>query len=405
MSRVSTRVRESEYDVAIAVFGHGLDLSIYPDISARQFGGTTANYQAETVPNGFCWVTGMIPGESANVWGHVDRLFNLFKDPQYARLFLNPETNADSLRQTFPQDTEQQVHIHPERTNVNKFSITPFLAGENDENAGHWVVKSGIYQFPIPADERFTVKAQDADPNELLTGRKIRQIYSSSLYPTVADFVDETGADETKIGLIGTVEYDAFNERADASFTLTNESIYAFCGRQFPGQRVVIYNFTCREDPAEYLGMVLTRSRLAAAVAIRIRQGQDQIALFGKDSSEGIPLNEFGRYDPQELDNITGDAAPAARRRRLAANKLIREQGVSPDSTVEGIQKGKNGRWFTKLCMIATGICSLVAIGVGVVLSRRPGASLHLLGGKTRHRNPKGKKGKKGKKFRKTRKN
>ena len=225
------------------------------------------------------------------------------------------------------------------------------------------------------------------------------------MYPTVADFVDETGADETKIGLIGTVEYDAFNERADASFTLTNESIYAFCRTRFPGQRVVIYNFTCREDPAEYLGMVLTRSRLAAAVAIRIRQGQDQIALFGKDSSEGIPLNEFGRYDPQELDNITGDAAPAARRRRLAANKLIREQGVSPDSTIEGIQKGKNGRWFTKLCMIATGICSLVAIGVGVVLSRRPGASLHLLGGKTRHRNPKGKKGKKGKKFRKTRKN
>jgi len=400
MSRVSTRVRETDYDVAIAVFGHGMDLSIYPDISARQFGGTQANYAAETVPNGFCWVTGMVPGESANVWGHVDRLFNLFKDPQYSALFLNPEINADSLRKTFPQDAEQQVHIHPERTNVHKFSITPFLAGENDENAGHWVVKSGIYQFPIPASENYTVKALDTNSNTNLTGRKIRQIYSSSLYPTVADFVDETGTDNTKIGLLGTIAYDDFNENADSNFTLTNESIYAFCRRQFPGQRVVIYNFVCREDPAEYVGMMLTRNRVRIAELIRARQEIEQVALFGEDTSKGRTLNELTRYEPQELDSRTGDAAPSARRRRITVKRFIKEHRVSPDSTVQGIQKGKNEQWFTNLCAIATGICALVAIGVGVAV--RSGKSLW--GGKTRLRS-KGKKARKGKKFRKTRKN
>jgi hypothetical protein len=278
------------YNIACAVFGHGLDLSLNPELAA----GTEANrsrygiqpasfYQRQPLPPGYCVVTAMRTGESANVFGHVDKLFEAFQDPANEEVLKNPGApgNLARLKALFPDDPEQQVHIAEgdKGHTCSFFDWTLFLAGKDDTispddpSKGLWVVKSGIYEYPIRSAYRFKV-AEDRSPFTM-GGKFIDRIYDGSFYPTPEAI--KTGLNLGQV--VGHVDFSYLNAFIEGRYPSNNRKLISEYNTAHPGQRVVIYNFVCRASPAEFLGReMLTRSEIALKTALQAASLEQQQA-------------------------------------------------------------------------------------------------------------------------------
>jgi len=277
------------YQRAVAVFGHGLDLSLNPELAAgtedniKRYGRQPPSfYERQPLPPGFCVVTAMRTRESADVFGHVDKLFEAFQNPANEELLKNPGApgNLARLKALFPDDPEQEVHISEgDRGHTcNFFDWTLFLAGKYDEDSpddpskGLWVVKSGIYEYPINPAYQFKV-AEDRSPFTM-GGKFIDRIYKGSFYPTHQAVKDAFGLSQ----VVGQVKFSDLNTYIETAYPSSNRKLIEDYQRNFPAQRVVIYNFVCRASPASFLGReLLTRSETAVYTALQAAsQAQQQ---------------------------------------------------------------------------------------------------------------------------------
>ena len=263
------------YEIACGVFGHGLDLTLNPKLAmsisdlAKIYKGKPASFfERKALPPGICMVTAMRSGESADFWGHVDKLFDAFKDPKNEAVLKNPGApgNLAKLKKLFPDDPEQEIHISEGDLGhtVNFFDWTLLLAGTNDENdekKGFWLTKSGLYEYPIDKQHEFTV-ANTRSPLDI-KGTLIDRIYDGSWFPTSAQINTDLGLSK----VVGSTTLSKLNSHITEKYAYNSaELINHYKGKK----RVVIYNFICRASPAEFLGReIMTRFERKLALALR----------------------------------------------------------------------------------------------------------------------------------------
>lgn len=324
------------YQTAVAVFGHGLDLSLNPELAA----GTEANitrygpqapsfYQRQPLPPGYCVVTAMRTGESANVFGHVDKLFEAFQDPANEELLKNPGApgNLARLKALFPDDPEQEVHIAEgdKGHTCSFFDWTLFLAGKDDSispddpSKGLWVVKSGIYEYPIRPAYRFKV-AEDRSPFTM-GGKFIDLIYNGSFYPTPQAVKGALGLGQ----VVGHVDFSYLNAFIESTYPSNNRKLISQYNTAYPGQRVVIYNFVCRASPAEFLGRdMLTRSEAALKTALQAASLEQQQA-YADFSQSQVADDDAALAAIAEAEGNGNNNANAGGRRRYKKSRKQRK--------------------------------------------------------------------------------
>jgi len=321
------------YTKAVAVFGHGLDLSLNPELAAgteenvKRYGQQPPSfYQRQPLPPGYCVVTAMRSGESADVFGHVDKLFEAFQNPVNEDLLKNPGApgNLARLKALFPNDPEQEVHIaEGDRGHTcNFFDWTLFLAGKDDgispddPSKGLWVVKSGIYEYPINPAYQFKV-AENRSPFTM-GGKFIDRIYNGSFYPTPEAVKDAFNLSQ----VVGQVKFSDLNNYIETVYPSCNRKLISQYNASHPGERVVIYNFVCRASPASFLGReILTRSEAAVKAALEAASQAQQQAYIEYSQSQLADDDAALAAIAEAEGNANNNANSGGRRRYKKSRK------------------------------------------------------------------------------------
>lgn len=280
------------YDIACSVFGHGLDLTLNPnlvteisDLTKIYKGKPASFFERKLLPPGVCVVTAMRTGKSADVWGHVDKLFNAFKDPKNEAVLKNPGApgNLAKLKALFPDDPDQEIHVSEGdfKHTVNFFDWTLFLSGANDPadvTKGYWVTKSGLYEYPIAREHEFTV-ARTNSPLEV-KGTLVERIFDGSWFPTSAQINKDLGLSK----VVGSTKLSELSDHIGKTYPYNSAELINHYQRvRAPGKRVVIYNFICRASPAEFLGReIMTRFETKLLQVVRATSSAQQAVYKGK---------------------------------------------------------------------------------------------------------------------------
>jgi hypothetical protein len=221
------------YENAYVVLAHGADRG-----------------RPRRLPEGVCVVTFMQCGALADVFGQVDAAHHLFKNQRIRDVLLNPGNpeNKKILEKTlFGSTSPYQITIAegPHDT-INDYSFSLMLSSPNDDNEDEgWLVKSGLYKYPISsAAGAFTI-SENLDMNKI-TRDDVAPAYKESLYPTQGDM---NGL------MIGKRYFEFFNLQDDlivpnyplSIWDIINDTKGLGTRGASGDERIVIFNPVCRD--------------------------------------------------------------------------------------------------------------------------------------------------------------
>ena len=268
------------YEVACTLFGHGND-----------------TLQRKPVPKGCCIVTGVLCGDTSIVEINLKAINKVFKqnDEDTAKYIVNPRKYQTELE----ENLGFKIHIAEGDKNeeANFFDFQLFMEGKNDDTDTSWLVRSGLYEYPIKSRRRFVV-GEDLDTSNLEMS-DLELTFEESVYPTL----DELKAVLPKRGKLSFTKVD---ELIEEHFPANSDSIL----KRYEGKRVVFYNFVCRSQGVSPFPMEL-RSQAKEIAGLR---------------RKSLNQNEAGRVRAtaeQKLEQqfTRGRAAAASNRRQTRKNR------------------------------------------------------------------------------------
>ena len=217
------------YDVACTLFGHGND-----------------TLQRKPVPKGCCIVTGVLCGEASIVEFNLKAINKVFKqnDDATRSYIMNPRKYQSELE----NELGFKIHIAEgdKGEEANLFDFQLFLEGENDDTKTSWLVRSGLYEYPIRTRRRFII-GEEIDSSDLKVS-DLELAFEESVYPTV----DELKAVLPKKKKLSFKEVDDLIEE---HFHLDSADVLK--RYQDQSKRIVFYNFVCRSQGASEFQMEL----------------------------------------------------------------------------------------------------------------------------------------------------
>jgi hypothetical protein len=237
------------YDVACTLFGHGND-----------------TLQRKPVPKGCCVVTGVLCGDASLVEVNLKAINKVFKqnDVETQKYIVNPRTYQKELEKSLGFEIHIAEGDKGEEANLFDFQL--FMEGENDDSATSWLVRSGLYEYPIKTRRRFII-GEEIDTSDLKIS-DLELAFEESLYPTI----DQLKAVLPKKKKLSFKEIDDLIE--EHFHVDSNDVLKRY---QDKGKRVVFYNFVCRSQGVSEFQMEL-RSQSKVIAALRRKSLNQNLA-------------------------------------------------------------------------------------------------------------------------------
>jgi len=305
------------YENAYIVFAHGADRG-----------------RLRRLPDGVCVVTLMQCGALADVHGQVDKAYNLFSNQRIRDAILNPgdPENKKMLEKTLfgPNSTYKITVSEGPHDSINDFSFSLFLSSpDDDDDDKGWLVKSGLYKYPIRNGGKFNVN-DDVDMNKI-TREIVEPAYTESIYPTRAEIHDLMKPKSyTRAG--GFFEFfDLQDNMIIPNYPLTiwdiiNDTKGLGTRGASRNERIVIFNPVCRDfTPERYQFRKSTKKktiaafRAAAVLQQREREGRgDSFTVIPRvlTRNEGEPNDG----ELEELTNVHRRRKPRGRASSVNSN-------------------------------------------------------------------------------------
>ena len=249
------------YENAYVVLAHGADRG-----------------RPRKLPDGVCVVTFMQCGALADVFGQVDAAYRLFKNQRIRDALLNlgnPENKKIIEKSLFGTTSPYQITIAegPHDT-INDYSFSLMLSSpDNDNEDNGWLVKSGVYKYPISsAAGAFTI-SENLDMNKI-TREDVAPAYKESLYPTQANIYSL---------MTGKRSFDFFHLQDDlivpnyplSIWDIINDTIGLGTRGASGDERIVIFNPVCRDFAPQ--GYQMRKSTIQKTIALhRAVSGEKQ---------------------------------------------------------------------------------------------------------------------------------
>jgi hypothetical protein len=237
------------YDVACTLFGHGND-----------------TLQRKPVPKGCCIVTGVLCGEASVVEFNLKAINKVFKqnDDDTRKYIMDPRKYQKDLE----KELGFEIHIAEgdKGEEANLFDFQLFLEGTNDEDETSWLVRSGLYEYPIKSRRRFIV-GEEIDSSDLKVS-DLELAFEESVYPTI----DELKAVLPKKKKLSFKEVD---ELIEEEFHVDSADVLK--RYQEKSKRIIFYNFVCRSQGALEFQMEL-RSQTKEIAALRRKSLNQNLA-------------------------------------------------------------------------------------------------------------------------------
>lgn len=336
------------------------------------------------LPAGVCVVTFMQCGSVAHVFGQVDRAYQLFQNSSSVvrNALMNPgEPRNKTLieRRLFGGDSGNYQITVSEGDNgdfINDYRFTLYLAGPEDGDDGDdvgWVVKSGLYKYPIHHSAGRYIITQGLNP-ERVTDADVVPAFRESLYPTegqMRTLFENLAAEKGR----STLEFFDVQNGVTERYPLSIWDIIKQRRGLSGTERIVIFNPVCRDFKVKHYQ--LRKSTLKSHIArARANSGEQQ----QRRARQGLSFTLL-RPVPEEQNEppeVNGLVSPLARRRsakkapsRASANPTMRNNRGPARRALNLVRNGASA--------VASGIrpvvraASIVASGVGSVVGRALG--------------------------------
>lgn len=237
------------YDVACTIFGHGND-----------------TLERKPVPKGCCIVTGVLCGEASIVEFNLKAINKVFKqnDEDTHKYIMNPRKYQKELERSLGFEIHIAEGDKGEEANLFDFQL--FLEGTNDEGGTSWLVRSGLYEYPIKTRRRFIID-EEIDTSDLKVSH-LELAFEESVYPTI----DQVKAVLPKKKKLSFKEMDDLIEE---HFHVDSDDVLKRYHDQ--SKRVIFYNFVCRSQGASVFQMEM-RSQSKVIAALRRKSLNQNLA-------------------------------------------------------------------------------------------------------------------------------
>ena len=312
--------------------------------------------RARKLPAGVCVVTFMQCGALADVFGQVDAAYRLFRNQRIQDALLNPGVpeNKKLLEKTlFGTGSPYQITISegPHDT-INDYTFSLMLSSPNDDNEDEgWLVKSGLYKYPISANAGAFTISENLDMNKI-TADIVAPAYKESLYPTQANIYSL---------MSGKPSFEFFHLQDDlivrnyplSIWDIINDTMGLGTRGASGNERIVIFNPVCRDfSPQGYQMRKSTIKKIIAARRSSSAEKQLDRRRRGLSFTNLHEVREENEGDPNvgELEQLTN--ANGIRRR---ARKPSRRAAAANNNN-SATRKGCAGRTWNAITACLRGM-------------------------------------------------
>ena len=319
------------YENAYVVLAHGADRG-----------------RPRRLPDGVCVVTFMQCGALADVFGQVDAAYRLFSNQRIRDALLSPgdpESKKTLEKSLFGSSSPYQITIAegPHDT-INDYTFSLMLSSPDDDDEDNgWLVKSGVYKYPIPASAGSFTVSENLDMNKI-TYEDVAPAYKGSLYPTQGDMHSL---------MAGKPSFDFFNLQDDLIVPKYPLSIWDIINdtkglgtRGASGdERIVIFNPVCRDFAPQ--GYQMRKSTIKKTIALHRStsvEKQEERRKRGLSYTNLHPVRE-----ENEAEQNVGELEELPHGRRRAKKPSRKAASSSNNNNNSGTRKGCAGRTWNAI--------------------------------------------------------